>query len=77
MALTGSMSSSTLSDASGNYTFTGLVSGGTYTVTPTKSALPPGFAAINTIDVVATQRHFLTVTLSHGLSAHGCRCEWR
>jgi hypothetical protein len=68
LGLTGSISGSTLSDASGNYTFTGLISGGTYVVTPTKSALAPGFAAINTIDVVATQRHFLTVT-----SLTGCR----
>ena len=59
LTLTGSASGSTLSDGSGNYTFSSLPSGGTYTVTPTKSALTPGSAGINTVDVIATQRHFL------------------
>jgi hypothetical protein len=59
LTLAGSGSGSTLSDASGNYQFRSLVAGGSYTVTPTKSALPPGSAGINTVDVIAVQRHFL------------------
>jgi hypothetical protein len=47
----------------GNYTFAALASGGSYTVTPTKGALTPGSAGINTVDVVATQRHFLSIAL--------------
>ena len=66
MTLTGSSSGSTASDGSGNYTFASLASGGTYTVTPTKTALPPGSTGINTVDVIATQRHFLNIALSHG-----------
>jgi hypothetical protein len=37
-------------------------SGGNYTVTPTKAALSPASANINTTDVVAVQRHFLQLT---------------
>ena len=60
---------STLSDASGNYTFSSLPSGGNYTVTPTKAARVPGSANINTVDVIATQRHFLNL----GTPLSGCR----
>src|SRR6185436_8098129 len=67
--LTGSVSGSTLSDGSGNYSFTSLPSGGSYTVTPTKAALAPGSANINTTDVIATQRHFLGL----GTPLSGCR----
>src|SRR5437762_10022626 len=56
------------SDASGNYTFS-VPSGGSYTVTPTKAALAPGSAGINTVDVVAVQRHFLIL----GTPLSGCR----
>src|SRR5207237_6716850 len=42
---------------------------GSYTVTPTKAALPPGSAGINTVDVVAAQRHFLNL----GTPLSGCR----
>ena len=38
-------------------------------MTPTKAALPPGSAGINTVDVVATQRHFLMI----GTPLTGCR----
>ena len=38
-------------------------------MTPTKSAVAPGSAGINTIDVVATQRHFLNL----GTPLSGCR----
>jgi hypothetical protein len=58
-----------LSDGSGNYTFTSLASGGNYTVTPAKVALTPASAGINTVDVIATQRHFLSL----GPPLSGCR----
>ena len=61
LTLTGSASGSTLSDGSGNYQFSSLASGGTYTVTPSKVARVPGSAGISTVDVVATQRHFLNI----------------
>ena len=41
LTLTGTTSGSTTTDGSGNYSFTGLASGGTYTVTPAKAARPP------------------------------------
>ena len=62
-------SGSTLSDGSGNYTFTSLAFGGTYTVTPVKAALAPGSTGINTVDVIAVQRHFLNL----GTPLSGCR----
>ena len=69
--LTGSGSGSTLSDGSGNYTLSALTPGGTYTVTPSKNGLAPGTpgAAINTVDVIAVQRHFLIL----GTPLSGCR----
>ena len=63
LTLTGSTSGSTLSNGSGNYTFSSLPSGGNYTVTPTKTALAPGSAGINGTDVLAVQRHFLNIAL--------------
>jgi hypothetical protein len=66
LTLTGTSGGSTPSDGSGNYTFTGLASGGSYTVTPTKAALPPGSASINTVDVIAVQRHLLNLALLSG-----------
>ena len=69
LTLTGDSAGSTLSDASGNYLFTGLVAAGNYTVTPTKAARLPGSAGINTTDVIATQRHFLGL----GTLLTGCR----
>jgi hypothetical protein len=69
LTLTGSSSGSTLSDGSGNYAFSSLASGGSYTVTPTKAARVPGSPNINTVDVVATQRHFLNL----GTPLTGCR----
>ena len=62
MTMTGSGSGTTSSDASGNYSFTGVVLGGSYTVTPGKASLTPGSAGINTVDVLAVQRHFLLIT---------------
>ena len=61
LTLTGSASDSTLSDGSGNYPFSSLPSGGSYTVTPTKAARTPGSAGIDTVDVIAVQRHFLNI----------------
>jgi hypothetical protein len=69
LTLTGDAGGSTLSDGSGNYTFSFLPSGGNYTVTPTKAARVPGSDNINTVDVVATQRHFLNL----GTPLTGCR----
>ena len=60
LTLTGSMSGSTLSDGSGNYAFS-VINGGSYTVTPTKAGLAPGSNGINTLDVLATQRHLLEI----------------
>ena len=69
LAATGSTSGSTLSDASGNYQLSFLVIGGSYTVTPTETDLMPASADINTIDVIAVQRHFLVI----GNPLSGCR----
>ena len=60
-SLTGDATSSALSDNSGNYQFLSVLTGGSYTVTPNKTPLAPGSAGISTIDIVATQRHFLNV----------------
>ena len=69
MTLTGSASGLALSDVSGNYQLLSLAPGGSYTVTPTKSALTPGADGIDIVDVIATQRHFLNV----GTPLSGCR----
>jgi hypothetical protein len=53
MHLTGTMMGSTLTDGSGNYQFSSLAAGGSYTVTPTKAARPPGSPGIDTLDVLA------------------------
>src|SRR5437879_12809973 len=66
LTLSGSGSGSTLSDGSGNYQFSSLTPGGSYTVTSANAALAPGSAGINTVDVVATQRHFLQIALLTG-----------
>jgi len=68
LILTGSASGTTLSDSSGNYTFS-VPSGGSYTVTPTKAPVTPASPGINTVDVVAVQRHFLNI----GTPLSGCR----
>jgi hypothetical protein len=66
LSLTGDVSNSTLSDANGNYSFSSLIPGDTYTVTPSKTALSSGMAGINTVDVIAVQRHFLGLVLLSG-----------
>jgi hypothetical protein len=63
------MGGTTFSDASGNYQLSSLVAGGSYIVTPTKTALAPASAGINTIDAIAVQRHFLNI----GVLLSGCR----
>jgi hypothetical protein len=69
LTLTGSASGSTLSDVSGNYQFSSLAAGGSYTVTPAKADLAPASAGVTTVDVIATQRHFLVL----GTPLSGCR----
>jgi len=64
----GSGSGSTSSNGAGTYTFS-LPSGGDYTVTPSKAGLAPGSTGIDTVDVVAVQRHFLSL----GPPLSGCR----
>ena len=41
-------------------------------MTPTKAALTPGSAGINTVDVIAVQRHFLNLDTSLRMPADGC-----
>jgi hypothetical protein len=62
MTLTGDMSTSTTTNGTGNYSFTNLPGGGSFVVTPSKTALALGAAGINTTDVVAAQRHVLGIT---------------
>lgn len=64
--LTGTTTGSTSSDGSGNYQLLSLPSGGNYTVTPLKASRPPGSSGINTVDVIAVQRHFLSIFLLTG-----------
>ena len=66
LTLTGTLSGSTLSNGSGNYTFSSLPSGGSYTVTPSKAARVPGSANINTVDVIAVQKQYLMGTFLSG-----------
>jgi hypothetical protein len=66
LTLSGTSSGSTLSSGSGHYTFSSLPSGGTYSITPSKGALVSNLGVINTVDVVATNRHFLNIALLSG-----------
>lgn len=59
---------STVTDSSGNYLISGL-SCLTNTLTPSKAARPPGTNGIDTVDVLAVQRHFLQL----GTPLSGCR----
>jgi len=68
LSVTGDAIGSTVSDGSGAYTLS-VPSGGSYTVTPTKAPLAPASDGIDTIDVVAVQRHFLNL----GTPLAGCR----
>ena len=69
ITVTGTSGGSTVSDSLGNYQTISLPSSGSYVVTPTKSVVTPGTSAINTVDVIAIQRHFLNV----GPTLTGCR----
>jgi hypothetical protein len=65
MTLTGPPNDSTTTNASGVYTFPSVTTGNTYTVTPSKTALPKGSAGIDTVDAIRAQRQFLgTLTLT-------------
>ena len=61
ITLTGGPGGTTVTDGSGVYTFTGLPAGLNYTVTLTKANRVPGSAGINTVDVLAVQKHFLNI----------------
>lgn len=69
LTLTGDASASTSTNGSGTYTLTAVPAGGNYTVTPSKATLSPAAAGIDTVDVVAIQRHFLVL----GTPLSGCR----
>lgn len=70
LSLTGTTSASTTSNSSGNYSFSSVTSGGNYTVTPTRAALSAGGThGIDTIDAIATQRHYLGL----GAPLSGCQ----
>jgi CSLREA domain-containing protein len=56
--VTGSQTTSTTTGSGGDYSIN-LTEGGTYTLTPTKTALAPLAPGIDTADVVGAQRHFL------------------
>jgi probable HAF family extracellular repeat protein len=74
MTLTGTSGRSTITNGLGNYAFLGLPTGGNYTVTPTRPALPPGFPGITTVDVIAIQRHYLGSALLTGCRLSGADC---
>lgn len=69
LSLTGAATVSTTTDPSGNYQFSSLPSGGSYVVSVTRPAQAPGSTGINTVDVVAVQRHILVI----GTPLSGCR----
>ena len=69
MTLSGGANRSTTTDTSGNYYFLGLTTGLNYTVTPSRSGRAS--FGINTVDVIAVQRHFLNV----GTPLSGCRLQ--
>ncbi len=61
----GTTGTSTVTNGSGGYLLN-LTAGGNYTITPTKAARPPASSGINTADVVAVQRHLLSISLLTG-----------
>lgn len=67
--LNGNGTASTTTDASGHYQFSTPMAGGSYDVRPSKDDLTSGSAGINTVDVIAVQRHFLNL----GTPLSGCR----
>lgn len=66
--MTGGSNGSTVSDASGNYSFTGLTLGNNYDVTPSKAGLLFGNLNINTADMLA----IIGQALSLGDPLTGC-----
>lgn len=68
LTVTGDVTSSSVTNASGNYMLV-PPSGGSYDVTPAKGPKTPGTWQVNTIDVIAAQRHFLNL----GTPLSGCR----
>ena len=66
LTLTGDLTASVMTDSSGSYQFLSLPAGGTYSVTPNKAARTPASFGIDTVDVIATQRHFLEIALLSG-----------
>ena len=71
LSLLGSSAGIAMSNGSGEYTFSFLTTGGTYTVTPAKNALSPGSTGITTADVLAVQRHFLSIVDLTGCQLNG------
>ncbi len=65
LTATGTSGTSTVTNGSGGYLLN-LTAGGNYTITPTKAARPTASAGINTADVVAVQRHLLSISLLTG-----------
>jgi hypothetical protein len=51
-----------MTDDSGTYQLFSPATGENYTLIHNNAALAPGSAGINTVDVIAVQRHFLNVT---------------
>jgi hypothetical protein len=74
VTLVGTSGGSTITDSSGNYSFTGLTLGGSYTVTPSKAARPAGSSGITTTDVIAVQRHFLGISPLTGCRLQAADC---
>ena len=68
LSLTGGTGGATTTDSSGNYVLS-VAPGINYTVTPSKAPRAPGSVGINSVDVVAIQRHFLLI----GAPLSGCR----
>src|SRR5262245_44541945 len=68
--MSGGATASTMTNASGSYSFASanLSAGGTFTVTPTKPAQAPGFDGIDTVDAIRAQRRFLGL-----LTLTGCQ----
>jgi hypothetical protein len=66
LTLTGTSAGSTSTDGTGFYQFSGLPSGGNYTLTPTKARRTPGSSGINTVDIVSEQNHALNRVLLTG-----------
>ena len=70
LTLTGDTTASTLSDGSGNYQFSSLASGGSYTVTPSKSRPD---ARLRGHQHRGCDRHATAFPQSSDLSLSGCR----